>query len=202
MDRSLTWFSRVIWHHHGVSARKWQKEAMKVMWEKPEIGWTKLNYDGSCKWKTGKCSIGGVFRDEKAAFLLGYAESISSSSSSSIAELAALLRGLEIALQNGWTHLCLEGDSKSLIDIISQKRHPNSKCQLLHTHLQRINFIIPQFSNCILTHTYRQGNRAADKFAQMGHALNKPHIWRHIPPNQLLRVLQQDAQGKTFLRTR
>ncbi|KAL1560154.1 hypothetical protein AAHA92_10406 [Salvia divinorum] len=181
------------------SARSFHKEGINVMWEKPQIGWTKLNYDGSCKCKTGKCSIGGIFRDERAGFVLGYAQSIGESNST-IAELAALVRGLEIALENGWAHVCLEGDSKSLIDIIGRKRE--AKCRQVQSHVERVNYIIPQFERCVVRHTYREGNRAADRFAQMGHSLKKPQIWRHIPPNEVMRILEQDAQGKTFLRRR
>lgn len=188
--------SRVNWYGTASHA------ARNVTWEKPARGWTKLNFDGSCKCKTGKSSIGGIFRDDKAAFLLGYSEPIAGGrSDSSIAEVAALLRGLEIALENGWTHqLWLEGDSKSLVDMIAQKRE--ARCQRVQTHVDRINAILPQINHYLVTHTYRQGNRAADKFAQMGHCFTKPQIWTHVPPNQLLRIVKQDAQGETFLRTR
>lgn len=182
-----------------ITARKWHKEAMKVRWEKPETGWTKLNYDGSCKYKTGKSSIGGIFRDDRAGFVLGYAESIGQSNST-IAEVAALVRGLEIALDNGWTQVWLEGDSKSVVDIIAHKRE--ARCKRVQNHVERINIIIPQIEKYLLTHTYREGNRAADKFAQMGHHLKHPQIWRQLPPNQLLRIVTEDAQGKTFLRRR
>lgn len=185
---------RLLW-----CGRSFHKEAVKVMWEKPQIGWTKLNYDGSCKCKSGKCSIGGIFRDDKAGFVLGYAQPIGQSNSS-IAELAALVRGLEIALENGWSHVCLEGDSKSLVDTIAQKRE--ARCRHVQAHLERVNFIMPQLHGCLLTHTYREGNRAADKFAQMGHRLKKPQIWRHIPPTEVMRIVEEDAQGKTFLRRR
>ncbi|KAL9452636.1 hypothetical protein AB3S75_008429 [Citrus x aurantiifolia] len=102
--------------------RYWHKEPIPVSWEKPDIGWTKLNFDGSCKGRTGKSSIGGIFRDHKADFLLGYAESIGRTTST-IAELSALRRGLELVLENGWSDVWLEGDAKSLVDIIVQRRH-------------------------------------------------------------------------------
>ncbi|KAL0353171.1 UNVERIFIED_CONTAM: hypothetical protein Sangu_0898400 [Sesamum angustifolium] len=182
-----------------VLARNWHKEAVHVTWEKPENGWTKLNYDGSCKCKTGNSSIGGLFRDHNADFLLGYAESIGQSNST-IAELAALLRGLEIVLENGWSDVWLEGDSKSLVDIIA-KRRP-IRCNKVQVYVARINLMIPEIKNCVLTHIYREGNRTADRFAQMGHQLKKPQIWRHAPPNEVLRLLHEDKQVKTVLRRR
>uniref|UniRef100_A0A5B7ARR2 Putative Polynucleotidyl transferase n=1 Tax=Davidia involucrata TaxID=16924 RepID=A0A5B7ARR2_DAVIN len=179
--------------------RNWRKEPIQVAWEKPEIGWTKLNFDGSCKCKTGKASIGGVFRNHNAEFLLGYAESIGRATST-IAELAALRRGLELVLENGWNDVWLEGDSKTLVEIIAERRAV--RCAEVQRHISHINKIIPVLNNCIVTHIYREGNRAADKFAQMGHHFKKPQIWQHNPPNEVLRFVHEDAEGKIFLRRR
>ncbi|KAI3409303.1 uncharacterized protein J3R85_019543 [Psidium guajava] len=105
----------------SVFNRSSHKKSIPVSWEKPELGWTKLNFDGSLRGRTGKASIGGVFRDHRAEFLLGYSEPIGRTTST-IAELAALRRGLDLVLQNGWSNVWLEGDAKTLVEIISQKR--------------------------------------------------------------------------------
>lgn len=178
--------------HKGGTSRR-------VTWEKPEIGWTKLNFDGSCKSKTGRSSIGGIFRNHEAEFLLGYAESIGESNSTN-AELAALRRGMELVLENGWTDIWVEGDSKSLVDMIVRKRAV--RCAEAQKHLHQIYLIIPELDRFTVTHVFREGNRAADKFAQLGHHLNHPHIWRDAPPMQVTRIVDEDAQGKSFLRSR
>ncbi|WRX27866.1 hypothetical protein QQP08_020353, partial [Theobroma cacao] len=41
-----------------------------------------------------------------------------------------------------------------------------------------------------------EGNRAADKLAQIGHQLKKPQIWWHIPPNEVLPIVHEDAEGE------
>lgn len=173
-----------------------------VEWKKPGIGWTKLNFDGSCKGRSGVASIGGVVRNHKAEFLLGYAEPIGTANST-IAELMALRRGLELMVENGWNHhVWVEGDAKTLVDIMERRRRV--KCMEVQRHVSHINRIImPEMNKeeFMLTFIYREGNRAADKFAQMGHALDKPTIWRHHPPNELLDIVNQDAQGMTSLRT-
>ncbi|KAJ4703349.1 Ribonuclease H [Melia azedarach] len=181
-----------------ILVRNWHKEPIPVAWEKPLIGWTKLNYDGSCKGKTGNSSIGGIFRDHKAEFLLGYAESIGRTTST-IAELSALRRGLELILDNGWHDVWLEGDAKSLVDIIVHRKQV--KCAETQKHISDIKSIIPELNNCILTHIYREGNRAADKLAQLGHQLKKPQIWQH-PPDEVLQIMHDDAGGKIVLRKR
>lgn len=193
-------YERVIHKPFQRLLRNWHKERLiPVAWEKPKIGWTKLNFDGSCKCKTGKSSIGGIFRNHEAEFLLGYAESIGKTNST-IAELTALSRGLELIIENGWNDVWLEGDSKSLVDVIVTKRVV--RCKEVQKQISHINLLIPEIKSCIITHIFREGNRAADKFAQMGHHLKEPQIWRDSPPNQVLRIVNEDAEGKTFFRRR
>ncbi|CAI9087649.1 OLC1v1021778C1 [Oldenlandia corymbosa var. corymbosa] len=95
-------FARQMQKPVRLLVRDWHKEPIPVTWAKPEKGWTKLNFDGSCKCKTGRGSIGGVLRDHEAEFLLGYAESIIGRTNSTIAELVALKRGLELVVEHGW----------------------------------------------------------------------------------------------------
>ncbi|KAK4271402.1 hypothetical protein QN277_020103 [Acacia crassicarpa] len=184
------------------------KEAIPVEWKKPGIGWTKLNFDGSSKGggggrgrgRGGKASIGGLIRNDKAEFMLGYAESIGRANST-IAELKALRRGLELVVENGWNDkLWLEGDAKTLVEIISKRR--KVRCMEVQKHISDINSILPEVNNLVVSHIYREGNRAADKFAQMGHLLEEPTIWRHVPPHEVLAIMRDDAQGKIVLRTR
>lgn len=183
-----------------VLRNNYRKEPVPVAWEKPEIGWTKLNFDGSSKGRAGKASIGGVLRNHKAEFLLGYAESIGRASST-IAELTALRRGLELVLQNGWgDHVWLEGDAKTLVEILVQRR--KVKCAEVQKHVSHINSIIPEFNGCIVSHVYREANRSADKLAKLGHLLDKPQVWWDNPPDEVLTFLVEDAEGKIIFRRR
>jgi len=79
-------------------------------WRKPEAGRLKLNFDGSSKSASRRGSIGGVYRDHEGGFVLGYAERIGAATSS-VAELAALRRGLELAVANGWRRVWVEVDA-------------------------------------------------------------------------------------------
>lgn len=94
---------------------------LRSTWTKPEAGQLKLNFDGSCKGESkSKCAIGGVYRDHKGRFVLGYAGRIHEATSS-VTELVALKRGLELALENGWRDISIEGDFKTAIDIIASR---------------------------------------------------------------------------------
>lgn len=195
-----------VWRFQGLRQgpfrlllRSCHKERIPVAWRKPEIGWTKLNFDGSSRGKAGKASIGGVFRNHEAEFILGYAESIGRANST-IAELTALRRGLELVLENGWSDVWLEGDAKTLVEIVVERRLV--KCAEVQRHVSHINAMIPELNNCVVTHIYREGNRAAHKFAQMGHRSAKPQIWRSIPPSELVSIFHEDKEGKVIFRKR
>lgn len=198
----IRWQRTILPCTNNVIIRLLHKEPIPVEWKKPRIGWTKLNFDGSCKGKNGKASIGGLIRNDKAEFLLGYAESIGLSNST-MAELIALRRGLELVLEYGWNDkLWLEGDAKTLVEIILKRR--KVRCMEVQKHISHINsiLILPEMNNVFVSHIYREGNRAADKFAQMGHLLEEPTIWRSVPPHEVLSIMDDDAQGKIVLRTR
>lgn len=179
--------------------RSLHNKPIPVAWKKPEIGWTKLNFDGSVKGRAGKGSIGGIFRNHKAEFLLGYAESIGKTTCT-VAELSALRRGLELVLENGWGDIWLEGDAKTLVDIIVEKRVV--RCVEVQRLVGDIGSIISEIDNCVVTHIYREGNRAADRLAQLGHRLPKPQIWKGIPPYQVLQIMHDDAEGKIVFRNK
>lgn len=180
-------------------ARNCHENAIRVTWEKPQVGWTKLNFDGSCKCSTGAASIGGVMRDHNAEFLLGYSESIGRTTST-IAEMAALRRGLELVLENGWNQVWLEGDFLTLVEIIMKGRRVRSA--EAQKQVSDIKLLIPELDNFLITHIYREGNRAAHAFAQMGHRLKDPQIWRCIPNDGLRKILRENAEGKIIYRRR
>ncbi|KAJ8761552.1 hypothetical protein K2173_004328 [Erythroxylum novogranatense] len=198
-------FANILWHRSflrepvRISIRSWHRDPIPVAWKKPKVGWTKLNFDGSRKGRAGHASIGGVFRDHKAEFLLGYAESIGKATST-VAELVALRRGIELVLENGWSNVWLEGDAKTLVEIIVQRRQV--KCAEMQRHIDDINLILPELDNCVVTHVYREGNRAADKLAAIGHGLKKPQVWWHRPPDGVLQIMHEDAEGKIIFRNR
>ncbi|OVA07979.1 Ribonuclease H domain [Macleaya cordata] len=182
-----------------VSLRKFHQEVVQVTWEKPDFGWTKLNFDGSVRYKTGMGSIGGVLRNHKAEFILGYAESIGKTTST-IAELTALQRGIDLVLENGWYNVWFEGDEKRLLEIIANRIPIGSK--EIQRQTGHINSILGELDNYKMTHIYREGNKTADTFAKLGHKLDKPCIWRCSPPKEVLRFVREDAEGKINERIR
>jgi hypothetical protein len=171
------------------SSRSW------TTWRKPEVGRLKLNFDGSSKRASRRASIGGVYRDHEGGFVLGYAERIGKATSS-VAELAALRRGLELALENGWLNISIEGDAKTVVDVVRKRAAVRAEEDL--RQCEEIAALLPLLDDgdMAVSHVCRAGNRVAHGFAKLGHGVGRPRVWRGVPPEEVLRYLQRDAEGK------
>ncbi|WVZ78889.1 hypothetical protein U9M48_026534 [Paspalum notatum var. saurae] len=163
------------------------------VWRKPEAGRLKLNFDGSSKHASRRASIGGVYRDHEGGFVLGYAERIGRATSS-VAELAALRRGLELAVANGWRSVWVEGDAKTVVDVVRSRARVRAEED--SRLCADIAALLPLLDDLCVSHVRRQGNRVAHGFAKLGHGAASPRVWRDAPPDEVLRYLQRDAEGE------
>ena len=180
-------------HGGGVVTPGGEPAPSASAWRKPEAGRLKLNFDGSSKLASRRASIGGVYRDHEGAFVLGYAERIGTATSS-VAELAALRRGLELAVANGWRRVWIEGDARAVVDAV--RRRARVRAEEDRRLCGEIADLLPLLDDTTISHVRRAGNRVAHGFAQLGHGEARPRVWRGVPPDEVLRFLQRDAEGK------
>jgi hypothetical protein len=82
----------------------------EIVWHPPLLNCVKCNIDGASKGNPGLSSCGGIFRNNDADFLLGFAEPLGFASSY-LAELQGALRAIEVAHQMNWKNLWIETDS-------------------------------------------------------------------------------------------
>ena len=90
------------------------KQNLAVDWEKPLVGWAKLNSDGSALGNPWRTSGGGVIRDHNGKWLKGYTRSLGCTNSC-MAELWALRDGLLLARDMGLNSLIIELDALSVV---------------------------------------------------------------------------------------
>ncbi|PNT75474.1 hypothetical protein BRADI_1g33055v3 [Brachypodium distachyon] len=183
------------------------------LWRKPEAGRLKLNFDGSSRQHVSSrsASIGGVVRDHEGRFVLGYAERIGKGSTSSVAELAALKRGLELALEHGWRGraLWVEGDAMAAVDAArgkGRRRVVSGRAEEDRRLCVEIAEMLPLLETddeeeedggiMVVSHVGRAGNTVAHGFARLGHGAARPKVWRGVPPAEVMKHLHRDAQGE------
>ncbi|XP_044430504.1 uncharacterized protein [Triticum aestivum] len=167
------------------------------MRRKPKARRLKLNFDGSSKHdESRRASIGafgGVFRDHKGKFVLGYGGRIVKATSS-VAELVALRRGLELALENGRLGISIEGDFETAADAIASRACVRAKEDM--KQFTAITKMLPPLGKVTVTHVGRDGNKVADCFAKLGHKAAAQRVWRDVPPDEVLVHLKQDISPR------
>lgn len=173
-----------------VASRNSHYNIEKLKWKKPEMGCIKLNFDGSSKSK--KASIGGVYRNHEGVFLLGYSEQIEKATSS-IAELVAAKRGLELALENGWFNVWIEGDAKFVVDLMCKPARSGTKEHA--KHINEIKILLSLLDHFDASHICRRGNKVADKLANLGYGMKMLKVWNK-PPSKIIKFLHEDANSK------
>jgi len=78
----------------------------RVCWEKPPLGWAKLNMDEDAVGSSGLAGCGGLIRDENGAWLVGFSRNIGSTTSYA-ADLWGIRDGLALLLQFEYSlHYC------------------------------------------------------------------------------------------------
>jgi ribonuclease HI len=139
----------------------------EVIWQPPPLCWVKCNSNDASKGNPGPLACGGIFRDNQANDLGCFASNFGICDAFS-AELIGAITAIEIAQRRGWNHLWLECDSKlvtltfkSQLAIPWKLRNRWNNCLFL---VRNMYFVV--------SHIYREGNRVADKLANLGFGIN------------------------------
>jgi ribonuclease HI len=81
------------------------------------VDFIKLNFDGASKGNPSAAGYGVVFRNHHGHIILINASSLGHSTNNA-AELLGLIRGLQLAIENDFTKLIVEGDSQIIINLL------------------------------------------------------------------------------------
>ncbi|KAK9983154.1 hypothetical protein SO802_032679 [Lithocarpus litseifolius] len=164
---------------------------VQVKWSKPQIGWVKLNTDGSVFGDPMKAGGGGIIRNSEGDWVAGFVKKFGNVSSST-AELWALKEGLLMAKQMGFDNLCVDLDAAFLVYLIT---NPTVAQLNLEPLLSDCRNLTKAFSNCRVEHVYREANNCADKLAKMGADLYTDHLFLYNPPPVVVDLLLLDKAG-------
>nr|POE53870.1 putative ribonuclease h protein [Quercus suber] len=152
-----------------------------VKWMKPSLGWFKLNTDGSSVQQRKVAGGGGVIRDGFGNWVVGFSIGLNFTSSVMV-ELSALRDGLIKAKSVGIKKIVVELDAKVVVSLITDSSKTKKS---INSSVMDCQNLLQGFEECIVQHTYREGNRVADVHAKMGsYQVDKFFIHYHYaPPN-------------------
>ena len=135
-----------------------------IRWEKPTLGWMKLNTDGFIDDLLGIARGGGLIRDEQGNWVAGYTRRVGKANSF-IAEAWALKDGLVLCSQLNLSSVIVESDAKALVDALNNPAYDNSVGSPLYDDCKKLATQIPRL---VFRHIYHEANLCADRLANMG----------------------------------
>jgi ribonuclease HI len=118
-----------------------------------------VNVDGGARGNPGPAAIGVVLRDEQGAVLEEVGEKIGEATNN-VAEYKALLRGIELAAEQGAGEVELIGDSELVVRQVEGKyKVKNAGIKPLHAEVKRA---LAEFDSWSIRHVRRAENADAD----------------------------------------
>ncbi|XP_004308642.1 PREDICTED: putative ribonuclease H protein At1g65750-like [Fragaria vesca subsp. vesca] len=134
-----------------------------ITWLSPPNKTVKINFDGSVS--SNSAASGAIIRDSKGNPILASTRNLGSTSVP-VAEATALRDSLLSVKEKGFIDVVVEGDSKLVIDVMTQKINPPWR---IHQIVDDIRKIAESFSSISFHHVYREANFAADAVVSYGH---------------------------------
>jgi ribonuclease HI len=118
-----------------------------------------VNVDGGARGNPGPAAIGVVLRDGSGAVLEEVGEKIGEATNN-VAEYKALLRGIELAAEQGASEVDLIGDSELVVRQVEGKyKVKNAGIKPLHEAVKRA---LAEFDSWSIRHVRRADNADAD----------------------------------------
>jgi len=166
-----------------------------VAWEKPELGWFKLNTDGSSLENPGISGAGGLTRDHTGNLIFAFSEYIGIGSNNK-AELLGVLIGLRKCKAMGLHNIVVKLDSSLLVTWFEK-----GSCRVwyLEDFWEEIVFLLSGL-NTRIKHVLREGNQAADWLSKSGSAGITHDYTSNNIPKELKGILRIDKCGLSCLR--
>ena len=162
-----------------------------VKWDRPEIGWMKLNTDGSALGNPGSAGGGGVIRDWVGRWVAGFSRKIGIATSL-LAKLWAFRDGLMLCVDRNLAMVEVELDAKAVVDMLANPLYSNNAISPL---LEDCRFLISKIPHVKIKHCYREANRCADNLARMGANQILDFILYDDAPGDLGVIVEADFNG-------
>jgi len=151
-----------------------------------------LNTDGAVRGTLGPAGAGGVLRDDKGEWILGFSEYLGHCSTLT-AELKAVVRGLKIAKELGAQKLWVRTDSKVLWGMLVDQYHCHPEHHFLVQKCRRL--LYETAWDVKITHCFRETNQVADKLANIGVTRSLEAITYQNPPMETQDASYADRMG-------
>ena len=163
-----------------------------VRWRRPDQGKLKLNIDGSAQGNSGLAGGGGVLRDNRGNWVLGYSRKIERTTSS-LAEWWALRDGLHLCLSKNHLDVVVELDLEIIVDALTTTQQLDQPVSLL---MGDCRSMATRFNHIQFKHCYRERNKCANGLARKGVTQIDDFFVYDNPPVEIENSFIHDLAGK------
>ncbi|RLM69491.1 hypothetical protein C2845_PM17G09160 [Panicum miliaceum] len=161
-------------------------------WQRPPVGWMKINTDAAYTAANGRGATGVVLRNDQGVVLVGAARAYSNVADVMMAEVMGARDGVLLALEQGATKVLLETDNATLISLLNSDDGIQSVIVGFWHEVRELSLSFVSFA-CI--HVKREGNEAAHLCACMPSASCPELSWFEPFPNWLKEATNKDCDG-------
>jgi len=169
------------------------KTMRSITWKRPNVGWIKLNTDGSCDVSRVRSGCGGLLRNSDGIFVMGFAKFLGSCSVLR-AEACGLLEGLQCASEIGIAKLQIECDSSLLVDAVIGSSPLGADVGSI---VRMIRLRLQEFEEWLISHVFRESNSCADFLAAIGRDRDDGNTVKFLqsPSTDFTMLLLRDEMG-------
>ncbi|KAK4481130.1 hypothetical protein RD792_012007 [Penstemon davidsonii] len=154
-------------------------------------------YASKCLTNCGKSSqrccgfigVGIIARNSYGACISWRAIKINLPYDPETAEAQAAVQALHLGKENGWLHIIIEGDCKTVIDSINENKSSLGKIGPL---LEEIYWLKSGFQEIPFSHTFREGNLAAHALARLACSSS---VIKDVLPFDIIDIVTSDSIG-------
>lgn len=161
-----------------------------VPWTKPQLGWMKLNIDGSFDASLNQGGIGAILRNNAGSVIFSACGFIERCSSALEAELLACKEGIIMALQ--WTLLpiCIETDSLEAVNLNQSAN--NVRSELAHL-IREIGELISGNREITIKKVLQCQNTVSHFLANRGRTVSRSEFWPDNTCNLITHLVCEDS---------
>ncbi|KAK2661402.1 hypothetical protein Ddye_007935 [Dipteronia dyeriana] len=130
--------------------------------------------------------LGIVIHDHEGRIMASYAQNLSIALSPQTIEAAAILRGLDLAVEVGLYPAIVESDALTVVNLINYKSSPLTEIGLV---ILDIIHLLDSFSFVYFCHVSRVANTVAHSLAKVTLPLNFEFVWLEKCPPPCVELL-------------
>ena len=152
----------------------------------------KLNFDGACLDDGAASGYGAVIRNEKGEVMAALAAKGGAVWDNEEVEVFACRKALEFAIDAGFMEIILEGDSKLVMQMVSQAQPNLSRLGLIY---EDIWCLAASFRSISINCVRRTANGVAHALARFTRLIDDDIVWLEEDPPLVVDALYLDANA-------